>query len=295
MLRDAEGDEYLDFLSGIAVNNVGHCHPLVVAAIREQAARLIHVSNLFTTEPNVRLAERLASRSFGGIVFFCNSGAEANEAAIKLVRKAPPARRDRGRARRVPRADVRGTERDAAGVQAGAVRAAGARVPRRAADAEASSGAVGDGHGGGADRADPGRVGRERARRRRAAAPRARPATRVGAALVFDEVQTGMGRTGSLWAYEQLGVVPDAMTLAKGLGGGLPIGALVIGPRLADVFAPGDHGSTFAGGPLAAAAAHAALDVIDDEALLGLGARARRAADARAAALPGVSRCAGAG
>ncbi len=90
----------------------------------------------------------------------------------------------------------------------------------------------------------------------------------VGAALVFDEVQTGMGRTGSLWAYEQLGVVPDAMTLAKGLGGGLPIGALVIGPALQDVFAPGDHGSTFAGGPVVSAAAHAVLDVIDDEAFL---------------------------
>jgi acetylornithine/N-succinyldiaminopimelate aminotransferase len=90
----------------------------------------------------------------------------------------------------------------------------------------------------------------------------------VGAALVFDEVQTGMGRTGTLWAHEQSGVVPDAMTLAKGLGGGLPIGALVIGPRLAEVFAPGDHGSTFAGGPVACAAANAALDVIDDEALL---------------------------
>ncbi len=90
----------------------------------------------------------------------------------------------------------------------------------------------------------------------------------VGAALVFDEVQTGMGRTGTLWAYEQAGVVPDAMTLAKGLGGGMAIGALVIGPRLADVFAPGDHGSTFAGGPLACAAANAALDVIDDPALL---------------------------
>ena len=90
----------------------------------------------------------------------------------------------------------------------------------------------------------------------------------VGAALVFDEVQTGMGRTGSLWAYEQLGVVPDAMTLAKGLGGGLPIGALVMGEKLAGVFAPGDHGSTFAGGPVVSVAAHAALDVIDDEAFL---------------------------
>ena len=90
----------------------------------------------------------------------------------------------------------------------------------------------------------------------------------VGAALIFDEIQSGMGRTGTLWAYEQTGVVPDAMTTAKALGGGLPIGALVIGPRLADVFAPGDHGSTFAGGPLACAAANAALDVLDDPALL---------------------------
>ena len=105
----------------------------------------------------------------------------------------------------------------------------------------------------------------------------------VGAALVFDEVQTGMGRTGSLWAYEQLGVVPDAMTLAKGLGGGLPIGALVIGPKLQSTFAPGDHGSTFAGGPVVSAAANVALDIIDDEAFL---ARVREAGERLAGTAP---------
>ena len=114
----------------------------------------------------------------------------------------------------------------------------------------------------------------------------------VGAALVFDEVQTGMGRTGTLWAYEQSGVVPDAMTLAKGLGGGFPIGALVIGPRLADVFAPGDHGSTFAGGPLACAAANAALDVHRRRGAAGARARAGRAARARGcASCRGSSKC----
>jgi acetylornithine/N-succinyldiaminopimelate aminotransferase len=117
----------------------------------------------------------------------------------------------------------------------------------------------------------------------------------VGAALVFDEVQTGMGRTGALWAYEHAGVVPDAMTVAKSLGGGLPIGALVIGPRLADVFAPGDHGSTFAGGPLACAAANAAFDVLDDPELL---ARVRELGERLAEGLrdlPGVTEVRGIG
>jgi len=117
----------------------------------------------------------------------------------------------------------------------------------------------------------------------------------VGAALVFDEVQTGMGRTGSLWAYEQTPVVPDAMTLAKGLAGGLPMGALVMGPRVADVFAPGDHGSTFAGGPLASAAAHAALDVIDDESLLASVRSLGEQLMAGLAKLPGVESVRGRG
>jgi predicted acetylornithine/succinylornithine family transaminase len=267
VLVDATGAEYLDFLSGIAVNNCGHCHPRVVAAIQEQAARLIHVSNLFTTAPNVALAARLAHRSLGGVVFFCNSGAEANEAAIKLVRKARP-RGDvvvvhgafHGRtygalsatpqeSKQAPFAPLvpgfRVVEPTAAAI-AGAVDGSTAALLLEPIQGESGVNLLED---------DVLLAARE-------------ACDAHGAALVFDEVQTGMGRTGTLWAFEHSGVVPDAMTLAKGLGGGLPIGALVIGPRLSGVFAPGDHGSTFAGGPVVSAAAHAALDVIDDERLL---------------------------
>jgi acetylornithine/N-succinyldiaminopimelate aminotransferase len=269
VLRDADGAEYLDFLSGIGVCNTGHCHPAVVAAVQEQAARLIHVSNLFTTAPMVALAQRLVDRSLGegSVVFFANSGAEANEAAIKLVRKAR-----RGGELVVAHGGFHGRTYGALSAtpqeskQAPFAPLVPGFVPV-APTAEAIDAAV---HAGtaavllepvqGESGVHP--LDAEVLRAARAACDR------VGAALVFDEVQCGMGRTGSLWAYEQLGVIPDAMTLAKGLGGGLPIGALVIGPGLADVFAPGDHGSTFAGGPVASAAAHAALDVIDDPALL---------------------------
>jgi acetylornithine/N-succinyldiaminopimelate aminotransferase len=267
VLRDADGNEYLDFLSGIAVNNAGHCHPRVVAAIREQAGRLIHVSNLFTTAENVSLAERLVERSFGVNVFFCNSGAEANEAALKLVRKFRP------------RGDIVVVHGAFHGRTYGALSATpqeskqapfaplvpGFRVVPPFADAVA--GAVGEDTAAVLLEVIQGETGVNVLGDDVLVAAR-EACDAVGAALVFDEVQTGMGRTGSLWAYEQTPVVPDAMTLAKGLGGGLPIGALVMGPKVADVFAPGDHGSTFAGGPVASAAAHAALDVIDDEALL---------------------------
>ena len=276
VLVDVDGVEYLDFLSGIAVNNVGHCHPKVVDAIRSQAGRLIHVSNLFTTEPNVRLASRLVERSFGVNVFFCNSGAEANEAALKLVRKFRP------------RGDIVVVHGAFHGRTYGALSATpqeskqapfaplvpGFRVVPPLA--EAVSGAVGEDTAAVLLEVIQGETGVNVIGDDVLLAARA-ACDEAGAALVFDEVQTGMGRTGSLWAYEQTPVVPDAMTLAKGLAGGLPMGALVMGPRVADVFAPGDHGSTFAGGPLASAAAHAALDVIDDEALLAsvrsLGAR----------------------
>jgi acetylornithine/succinyldiaminopimelate/putrescine aminotransferase len=237
--------------------------------VQEQVARLMHVSNLFTTAPMVALAERLVARSLGagGAVFFTNSGAEANEAAIKLVRKARP------------RGDVVVLHGGFHGRTYGALSATPQESKQApfaplvpgfravAMDAEAVSAAVDERtaavfvepvQGESGVWPVPGEV--------LVAARRACDA--VGAALVFDEVQCGMGRTGTLWAYEQTGVAPDAMTLAKGLGGGLPIGALVIGERLAGVFAPGDHGSTFAGGPVASAAAHAALDVIDDPALL---------------------------
>ena len=267
VLVDADGNEYLDFLSGISVCNTGHCHPHVVAAIQEQTARLMHVSNLFWTAPMVRLAERLVERSLGGCVFFTNSGAEANEAALKLVRKAKP------------RGDIVVLHGGFHGRTYGALSATPQEskqapfaplvpgfhaVPLEVAALRA---AVGESTAAvlmepvlGESGVHP--VPDELLRAAREACDA------VGAALVFDEVQTGMGRTGALWAHERSGVVPDAMTLAKGLGGGMPIGALVIGPKLAEVFAPGDHGSTFAGGPVACAAANAALDVIDDEAFL---------------------------
>ena len=267
VLRDAEGVEYLDFLSGIGVCNTGHCHPAVVRAVQEQAGRLMHVSNLFTTEPMVRLAERLAARSLGGKVFFANSGAEANEAAIKLVRKAR-----RGGDVVVLHGGFHGRTYGALSAtpqeskQAPFAPLVPGFVPV-APTAEAIDEAVHERTAAVLLEPVQGESGVHPLPASVVRAARA-ACDRVGAALVFDEVQCGMGRTGTLWAYEQLDVVPDAMTLAKGLGGGLPIGALVIGPRLADVFAPGDHGSTFAGGPVAAAAAHAALDVIDDPALL---------------------------
>jgi acetylornithine/N-succinyldiaminopimelate aminotransferase len=266
-LWDAHGDEYLDFLAGISVCNAGHCHPRVVAAVQEQVALLMHVSNLYFTRPMVALAERLAARSLGGRVYFANSGAEANEAAIKLVRKAR-----RGGEIVVLHHGFHGRTYGALSAtpqeskQAPFAPLVPGFVPVPA-EPEAIDAAVHPGTAAVLLEPIQGESGvrilpEEVLRAARAACDR------VGAALVFDEVQTGMGRTGTLWAYEQTGVVPDAMTVAKALGGGLPIGALITGERLAGVLQPGDHGSTFAGGPVIAAAAHAALDVIDDPALL---------------------------
>jgi len=294
VLRDVDGNEYLDFLAGIAVNNVGHCHPRVVAAVQEQAARLIHVSNLFTTAANVSLAARLVERSFGVNVFFCNSGAEANEAALKLVRKFRP------------RGEIVVVHGAFHGRTYGALSATpqeskqapfaplvpGFRVVPPFADAIA--GAVGEDTAAVLLEPIQGETGVNIVPDEVLLAAR-EACDAVGAALVFDEVQTGMGRTGSLWAYEQTPVVPDAMTLAKGLAGGLPMGALVMGPRVADVFAPGDHGSTFAGGPLASAAAHAALDVIDDESLLASVRSLGEQLTAGLAKLPGVASVRGRG
>ncbi len=264
---DADGNEYLDFLSGISVTNLGHCHPRVVATVREQAGRLMHVSNLFYTEPAMQLAERLASSSLGGKVFFCNSGAEAVEAAIKLARKARQGGdivvvhgafhgRTYGalsatpqEAKQAPFAPlVPGFRAALPEPQAlfDAVDARTAAVLLEPIQGESGVHVLSD--------------------ELLAAAREACDAH--GAALIFDEIQSGMGRTGTLWAYEQTGVVPDAITVAKALAGGLPMGALVTGARLADVLVPGDHGSTFAGGPVIAAAALAALELTDDESLL---------------------------
>jgi predicted acetylornithine/succinylornithine family transaminase len=286
-LWDSEGNEYLDFLSGISVCNTGHCHPKVVAAVQAQVARLMHVGNLYVNRPMVELAERLAARSLGGRVYFANSGAEANEAALKLVRKARP------------RGEIVVLHGGFHGRTYGALSATPQEAKQApfaplvpgfvavAPEAAAVDAAVGERTAAVLLEPVQGESGvnlidTEVLRAARAACDR------TGAALVFDEIQTGMGRTGTLWAYEAADVVPDAITVAKALGGGLPIGALITGPRLADVFAPGDHGSTFAGGPVVAVAAHAALDVLDDPALLARVRELGERLQERLRELPGV-------
>jgi acetylornithine/N-succinyldiaminopimelate aminotransferase len=264
-LVDSDGNEYLDLLAGIAVCNTGHCHPHVVEAIRAQAGRLLHVSNLFYTHENVRLAERLSAASLGGKVFFCNSGAEANEAAIKLARK-----RRRGGGFLVAHGGFHGRTYGALSATPQEAKQApfAPLVPGfTPLDASAIADAV-DGETAAVllevvqGESGVNLIEHDVLRAIRAACDA------HGALLIFDEVQTGMGRTGTLWAYEQTGVVPDVITAAKGLGGGFPIGALITSPETADVLEPGDHGSTFAGNPLASAAANAALDILDDAALL---------------------------
>ena len=268
LLWDDEGNEYLDFLCGISVTSIGHCHPAVVAAVREQAGRLMHVSNLFYTEPAMRLAERLSAREPRREGVPLQLGRRGQRGGDQARPQGAPARRDSGRRGGVPRPHLRCALGHSAGGQAGAVRAAGARLPCGRARCRGARGRR--------STSAPPRFCSSRSRARRACTRsmrtslrlRARACDEHGAALIFDEIQTGMGRTGTLWAYEQAGVAPDAMTVAKALGGGMPIGALITGERLADVLAPGDHGSTFAGGPVACAAALAALDVTDDEALM---------------------------
>jgi predicted acetylornithine/succinylornithine family transaminase len=264
-LVDADGNEYLDLLAGIAVCNTGHCHPHVVEAIRAQAGQLLHVSNLFYTHENVRLAERLSAASLGGKVFFCNSGAEANEAAIKLARK-----RRRGGGFLVAHGGFHGRTYGALSATPQESKQApfAPLVPGfTALDAVEIAGAVGEDTAAVLLEVVQGESGVNLIEHGVLADIRA-ACDAAGALLILDEVQTGMGRTGTLWAYEQTGVVPDVITAAKGLGGGFPIGALITSPETAGVLEPGDHGSTFAGNPLASAAANAALDVLDDATLL---------------------------
>jgi acetylornithine/N-succinyldiaminopimelate aminotransferase len=272
-LWDADGKEYLDFLAGISVCSVGHCHPDVVEAVREQAGTLTHVSNLYLSEGGVRLAQRICESSLGGRAFLCNSGTEANEAAIKLVRKHA---HDRGVAEPeivVLEGAFHGRTMGALSATAGlAVNPAfgpylpGFRaVPRE--DPEALREAVGERTAAVMLEPIQGEAGVRVVPEEVIAAAR-EACDAAGTLLVFDEIQTGMGRTGSLWAYEQLGVRPDVLTSGKALGGGLPAAACVAREAHGEVFGAGDHGSTFAGGPLVAAAALAALEVIDDPELL---------------------------
>ncbi|HEX5929907.1 MAG TPA: aspartate aminotransferase family protein [Solirubrobacterales bacterium] len=273
LLWDADGKEYLDFLTGISVCSLGHCHPAVVEAVREQAATLIHVSNLFYTEPMARLAERLAESSLGGRVFFANSGTEANECAIKIARK-------HAHGRGVSAPEIVSFEGDFHGRTYGSLSATpglarnealgpmlpGFRsVPRN--DAGALRAAVGERTAAVLLEPIQGEAGVHPISEEALLAAR-QACDEAGALLILDEIQTGMGRTGSLWAYEQTPVRPDVITSAKALGGGMPIGACIAGPTAADVLEPGDHGSTFAAGPVATAAAMAVLEAIDDPALL---------------------------
>ena len=273
LLWDAEGKRYLDFLSGISVCSVGHCHPDVVKAVREQSHRLIHVSNLFYTEPMARLAERLSESSLGGRVFFSNSGTEANECAIKIARK-------HANGRGVSDPEIVSFESDFHGRTYGALSATpglaanealgpmlpGFRaVPRN--DAAALREAVGEKTAAVLIEPIQGESGVFPISEEALLAAR-QACDEAGALLLFDEIQTGIGRTGSLWAYEQTPVRPDVLTSAKALGGGFPIGACITAPGAADVLEPGDHGSTFAAGPVATAAAQAVLALVDDPVLL---------------------------
>lgn len=262
---DDEGHEYVDLVAGLAVNALGHAHPAVVLAVTRQISQLGHVSNLVANEPSVLLAERLVDLAGGdGKVFFANSGAEANEAAFKL-------------ARRTGRPTVLAAEESFHGRTMGALALTGQAAKRTPfeplpsgvsfvpyGDASALEGAV-DGSTS-AVFLEPiqGEAG--------VVVPPegylqvARSTTQqAGALLVLDEVQTGIGRTGAWFAHQSAGVRPDVMTLAKGLGGGLPIGACIAFGSAAELFEPGHHGSTFGGNPVACAAALAVLDTIQEQ------------------------------
>ena len=262
-----DGATYLDFAAGIAVVGLGHGHPEVTAAAHRQLNRLWHVSNLYWTEPMAQLAERLSDRFGGAEAFFCNSGAEAVEAALKYARKA------------TGRHAVLALEGSFHGRTLGALAVTGQPAKRAAFeplpgpvrfakpnDVGSLEAALGPDTGlvllepvlgeGGVVPLEPGFV--------RAAGELAAD---VGALLAFDEVQTGVGRTGTFFAWEQAGVRPDLATLAKGLANGLPLGCLLVSEQAAGALAPGDHASTFGGNPVACAAACAVCDAIDEDLL----------------------------
>ena len=264
VLEDADGKQYLDFLAGIAVCSLGHCHPEVTKSICEQASKLVHVSNLFHTQPQTELAELLVAHSFADRVFFGNSGAEANEAAIKLARKYSGEERYEiislagsfhGRTLATVAATGQpkfhlGFEPLPAGflhAEFGDIKALEKLISHRtcAILCEPLQGESG-----------------VRPLEKKYLATIRKLCDENGLLLIFDEVQTGIGRTGTLFAYEQLGVVPDILTSAKALANGLPIGAMLTTDKIAASFSVGSHASTFGGNPVSAAAAVATLKVM---------------------------------
>lgn len=271
-LYDLEGRAYLDFIGGIAVSSLGHAHPRLVAAIQAQAARLLHVSNLFVIPEQAELGRWLTTRSGLERAFFCNSGAEANEAAIKLARRFAYARGSGRYEIIVTQGAFHG--RTLAALAATPVpkyQEGFAPLPEgfRAVpfnDPDALAAAVGERTGAIMLELIQGEGGVQPATAEFAAAADAL-CDAHGLLLMLDEVQTGIGRTGSLFAFQQYGVQPDVVTLAKGLGGGVPIGALLAREDVAAVLQPGTHGSTFGGNPLACAAALAVLQTVEEEQL----------------------------
>ncbi len=267
---DLEGREYVDFVGGIAVNLLGHGHPDLVLAVQKQAAQLIHTSNLYYTEPQVRLAQMLVDHSFADQVFFCNSGAEANEAAIKLVRRYSHDKYGAGRfeiitmkqsfhGRTMATLTATGQEKVQKGYEPLVPGFSYVTFNHLAELQHALTDKTA------AIMLEPiqGEGGVHVVSREYLKAVR-ELCTQRDILLIFDEVQTGMGRTGTLFAYEQLNVQPDIMTLAKGLGGGVPIGACLAKAPVAKAFGPGSHASTFGGNPLACAAALAVFRVLLD-------------------------------
>ena len=268
---DPSGKEYLDFVGGVAVNNLGHCHPNVTVAFQKQAQRLVHVSNLYYTEPQVKLARLLVEHSFADKVFFCNSGTEAIEAAIKLVRKFSHEKHG------PDRYEIITMEQSFHGRTLAAVTATGQPkyhqgfeplvpgfryVPYNdlKAVAQAVTGRTAailvepvQGEGGVRIPDEDYLPGLRKL------------CDEKGLLLILDEVQTGIGRTGRLFGYEHYGIEPDIMALAKGLGSGLPIGALLAKDSVARAFTPGSHAATFGGNPLVCAAAIATLEVMLEE------------------------------
>lgn len=271
---DSEGKEYLDFLGGVAVNILGHCHPKIVVAIQKQAQRLIHVSNFYHIEPQIKLAKLLVKNSFADKVFFCNSGTEANEAAIKLARKYSKESYGEGRY------EIISTINSFHGRTFASLTATGQEKFQKGFeplvpgfrhipfdDTDALKNAIG----------------------KQTCAVILEPIQGEGGVrlpsddyfknvrqicddnkllLILDEVQTGMGRTGKLFAHEHYGIKPDIMTLAKGLGGGVPIGALLAIEKVSSAFQPGSHASTFGGNPLVCASAIATLETILEDGYL---------------------------
>ena len=292
-LVDTDGRRYLDFASGIAVVSLGHRHPAPLAAAHAQLDRLWHASNLFATEPAAELAAALSARYGGALAFFCNSGTEANEALLKYARKA------------TGKAGVVALEGSFHGRTLGSLAVTGQPAKRAAFEplgpaSFAIPNDVASLHAAASD--DVGLVLLEPVLGEGGvipltpdfAAAASSLADEIGAVLAFDEVQTGVGRTGTFFGWEQLGVKPDAITLAKALANGLPIGCLLVSDDAPDAFAPGDHGSTFGGNPVSCAAAVAVCATVDDALLASVSSNGARLREGLAA-LPAVREARGAG